>query len=370
MVEGPRYAATVRGGVVMVSLYSWTCIALGVTIARLIIASLHKLHFGRDDATIVAGSTVYLGATVSWQYAVNAGLGKHLDEMRPGDAERYFKAAYSAQLLQISVMALARLSTVCLIDRVAAETRVRKNILLGMVGFWSVYSLFISAFQCGLPRPWKIEAQRCVNGAPLISTIVLGMLVDLVLAVWILPIIMPLRMAKEKILAVAFLFGARIVVPVVAGGQAWAVAKAMRSDDPTFDSVDLALFFQAVTSLSLIVANLPRIKRFLDMSGGNDLNNPRITETEIALSSRIGTVSSSNGEQPLKLVPSNSTKFTTTVESGSVQKEKDKQKIHQEWQKFVSMGSSQDEHTSTSSLFDRQGVMLHQEVTVKVEDRK
>ena len=48
-------------------------------------------------------------------------------------------------------------------------------------------------------------------------------------------------------------------------------------------------------------------------------------------------------------------------------KQKQKPKVQHEWDKFVAMGSHQDEHTSTSSLFERQGVMKHQEVTVEVE---
>jgi hypothetical protein len=54
--------------------------------------------------------------------------------------------------------------------------------------------------------------------------------------------------------------------------------------------------------------------------------------------------------------------------SGS-SKATDKTKVTSDWQKFVSMGSKQDDQNSTSSLFEHYGVLLQQEVTVKVEDK-
>ena len=53
---GPHHATTMRSGALMVSLYSWTCITLGVTVARILVASLRKLKFGIDDAAAMMGS--------------------------------------------------------------------------------------------------------------------------------------------------------------------------------------------------------------------------------------------------------------------------------------------------------------------------
>lgn len=53
---GHRNAQSVRGGVVLVSLYSWTCITVGVAIARFIIGCIHKVNFGLDDGMALCGS--------------------------------------------------------------------------------------------------------------------------------------------------------------------------------------------------------------------------------------------------------------------------------------------------------------------------
>jgi len=94
--------------------------------------------------------------------------------------------------------------------------------------------------------------------------------------------------------------------------------------------------------------------------------DPRIRDAEMAPS--IRGIKIGKSRIPLKLVPSGSGKFTTTVESkGSSSKTVKEKHKEPDWQKFVSMGSHSDEHTSTSSLFEQQGVMRHQEVTVQVE---
>lgn len=288
-------------------------------------------------------------------------------------ADRFSKAAYAAQLLQIAAMAFAKLSSAFLVERVAPQSRKQRGFLFGMVGVWIVYSLFAFAFQCGLPNPWRFDPTKCAHGGPLFTIIILNMVSDVVLAGWIYPILRPLSMDRARRINVALLFGSRAIVPLAAGAQIWAATKLFQGNDPTWDAYYFTLLSQTVTSLSLIVASLPRIKRFLGAAGGG-VNRPVIHDTEIALSTRRGSVSGSRAGNELKLIPSNSTKFTTTVISGR-SKKKEKGKAQQEWQKFVSMGSKQDEHTSTSSLFDRHedvicsnGVVRQQEVTVKIED--
>ena len=53
---GPRNAPSVRVGAILVSLYSWTCVTIGVAIARFIIGRIHRVAFGLDDVTILCAS--------------------------------------------------------------------------------------------------------------------------------------------------------------------------------------------------------------------------------------------------------------------------------------------------------------------------
>lgn len=116
-------------------------------------------------------------------------------------------------------MALAKLSSAFLIERVAPQTRKAKTILFGMIVTWSVFSVLAVALECGLPR-WTIESMQCGNGGLLISVIVLNMITDLVLAGWIVPTLWSLSLDKEKCTTAMLLFGARAMyVSVQRGGE-------------------------------------------------------------------------------------------------------------------------------------------------------
>jgi hypothetical protein len=278
------------------------------------------------------------------------------------------QSIYAAQLLQIAAMAFAKLSSAFLVGRVAPQSSRSKKLMFAMIGFYTLYALLVFSFQCGLPQLWKYDLPECGHGGPHFSVIVLNIISDLALAVWIFPTLRNLHMDKERRITVAVLFGSRAMVPLMSVGQIWAVAQAIHGNDPTWDTYALALFSQAVTSLSLIAASLPRIKRFVGVAGSG-IARPIIDETELAdaySNRQTSGAASRTGNEPLKLVPSGSGKFTATIVSDSSKKERNK--VHQDWDKFVSMGSKTDDHTSTSSLFEHQGVMMHQEVTVRVED--
>jgi len=118
-VEGPRNASRPRQGAAFVSMYTWTCVVLGVAVARLVISGLHKVNFGRDDLTAFAGSVgqnhpvyitsplivndqiLFVGVTATWHYTVNVGMGRHVGELSSNQIESFFKVRY--HLLQTSV---------------------------------------------------------------------------------------------------------------------------------------------------------------------------------------------------------------------------------------------------------------------------
>jgi hypothetical protein len=53
---GSRNSPSGRGGFLLVSLYSWTCITIGVTIARFVVAYIHEIKFEYDDLMALAGA--------------------------------------------------------------------------------------------------------------------------------------------------------------------------------------------------------------------------------------------------------------------------------------------------------------------------
>ncbi|KAL6704952.1 hypothetical protein ACN47E_007497 [Coniothyrium glycines] len=359
-----RSAATTRSGFVLVSTYSWSCVTVGVILARygqsLIV---HKIEYGWDDGTVLAATVLYSGATVGWQYAVNGGLGKDPTILSEQDVTLWFKGAYVATILSMTAMTFAKLSSGLLIHRVAPQTRQAKNFLFGMIAIWGIFSFFAIAFSCGLPK-WTAQSVQCHNGNIFVAVTTLNIVTDLVIAAWLFPTFWRLSFDKEKCLTAAMLFGARGIVPLVAAAQMWAVVKAGTSDNPSRDAVDLAVLTQSVTALSIIASSVPRIKRVLG-AGGSGMIYPEIRETELSTSRRSYSQFRSRSAEP-RLVPSGSTDFTVTISST---RSENKKKGPQNRQGIVSVGTQDDENTRTSSLFDRDdcgGVMMSREVRVSV----
>ncbi|PVI02260.1 hypothetical protein DM02DRAFT_670697 [Periconia macrospinosa] len=361
---GHRIAPSPAGGIVLVSLYSWTSVTLLVTAARCVIGLIHKVKFDWDDATLICGTIVYTASAIPWHVAVTqGGLGEPFRSVSADRAAKYFKFSWAAQLLQMAAMSFAKCSSAFLTSRIASQSRCEQLILFGTVALWTLSSLLLFGLQCGLPRPWS-NVPACSRGGPVFTVIALNMLSDALLAWWIVPIIRPLKIDRERRRSVIILFASRGIIPFVSAGQLWVVAKIVRGGDPTHDRVANTVLSQTVSSLSLIVASLPRIKRFVG-SAGSGMLNARITASELALTTHDrANIASDTGGISLKLLPSNSTKLTTPVESDDNKKKRPKQSVGD---KFIPMGKRPDEHNSTSSLLDQSGVITQQEDTVCVE---
>lgn len=97
---------------------------------------------------------------------------------------------------------------------------------------------------------------------------------------------------------------------------------------------------------------------------------PEIQASELTTTRKSGSRHTLS-DNVLKLVPSGSGKFTTTITSKGSNNKLKGRAISEE-RRVVTQGTKQAEHTSTSSLIDPdeyEGVMLEREVHVVVEDR-
>ncbi|CAG5154086.1 uncharacterized protein ALTATR162_LOCUS3458 [Alternaria atra] len=209
--EGRGNAATKRIGFILVSTYAWTIVTAGVLVARFWQGHYHKVEVGLDDVAIIAATVVYLGATVSWQHAIRGGLGKDLNALSGEDITLFFKAMYIAGILVVFAMALAKLSSALLIDRVVPQTRRAKTILFGMIAIYAIFSPFAISFQCGIAQ-WTTYSLRCNHGGLAIAVIVCNITTDLFLVFWMVPVLWKLSLNKEKSLATATLFGVRAII--------------------------------------------------------------------------------------------------------------------------------------------------------------
>jgi len=144
-------------------------------------------------------------------------------------------------------------------------------------------------------------------------------------------------------------------------GQIISVAQNLHSPDQTWAQFGPSLWTQAVINLSVICATLPRTNRFLAslQSGRATI---RLTQFELD-TSRNASQAPSPEEPPLKLTPSLDNQLSTSVSSG----QKKKKRSIEDWKMYMTMESSQDDETSTSSLFNQGGVVLRHDLTQQVE---
>jgi len=105
-------------------------------------------------------------------------------------------------------MALAKLSSALLIERIFPQSRRAKVALFGSIALFAIFSTFAVAFQCGIPR-WTMHALQCGNGGLSTAATAINIATDLLVAFWVVPTFWKMSLDKEKSIAVAMLFGVR-----------------------------------------------------------------------------------------------------------------------------------------------------------------
>jgi hypothetical protein len=115
----------------------------------------------------------------------------------------------AAQILEVTAMSAAKLSSAFLIERVAPQSRKAKASLFALLGTWSVFAIFAMAFRCGVSETWASELRRCSNTGSLVAVIVSNMVTDFVLAIWLFPTLVTISLDKDKRFTAMVLFGSR-----------------------------------------------------------------------------------------------------------------------------------------------------------------
>jgi hypothetical protein len=116
-------------------------------------------------------------------------------------------------------MLFAKLASAFLIHRVVPQTLMARFGLYTMVVLWGVFACFSVAFRCGGIAEWDTQQNHCHSSGPLIASIVLNMVTDLLLASWLFPALFAVALDLETRLAAMALFGSRAVY--VIGSESW-----------------------------------------------------------------------------------------------------------------------------------------------------
>jgi hypothetical protein len=117
-------------------------------------------------------------------------------------------------MMGIIIQTLAKYSVVLMIERISTELATKKaNLVMKIsIAIWCIFSFFTIAFQCGTPRPWEFTKEKCAAEGKLYYVIIAGNIVtDGFLALYFIPIVWKLQMARPLRLLISFLFAIRLV---------------------------------------------------------------------------------------------------------------------------------------------------------------
>lgn len=262
-----------HGPTVVVVSYILLITSVIVVITRLVTRLKVTRKLAIDDYMIVAASAFCTAETIALTFAVNKGLGRHIDALSTSEFEGFSKAIYATRVLALPTLALAKTSTSLLITgiRPPRPIQIAGYIILGITNIWALGATLALIFQCSLPDVWAYKSQ-CINQWALyLSNVIWNVTTDLALI--LLPIVLMhnVQVSSEKRWVVNALFGSRIIVPAfaIAGATASSDYWTASPSDPTWHAVKSWLWMQAIINSSIITACIPCIKRFLaDLSSG------------------------------------------------------------------------------------------------------
>ncbi|KAF9895272.1 hypothetical protein FE257_000175 [Aspergillus nanangensis] len=199
---------------------------------------------------------------VLMQKAVDHGLGRHIETLKATDVHTASKYIYAAQLIQVLVLSLSKLSTTLLVWKLTPIKGLRRAcaITIGLIVAWTLLGLFGLAFQCQLPEPWLYTPDRCAGqGAIWYPVAVLNILTEgIVIAI---PFFMMrnVQMASKKRVKILSSFSARACVAGLAIAHLALLPSFLKSTDPTWDFIFVAVCGQAMMCVTVTIACMPTL---------------------------------------------------------------------------------------------------------------
>ncbi|KAI4166126.1 MAG: hypothetical protein LQ342_000012 [Letrouitia transgressa] len=152
----------------LVNIASW------ITLVSAILAAGVKLYTKMsitkkvqlDDALLLVAVLAAVGCCIAQAKQVQFGLGQHEDSLTSGQISSYYLSYYVTQIFYVVTVYVAKLVGLYFFISLTGENVKRKIVrcLMVFIGAWTTAAIFVVAFQCELPRPWKNpSSQKCVN---------------------------------------------------------------------------------------------------------------------------------------------------------------------------------------------------------------
>ncbi|OJJ42381.1 hypothetical protein ASPZODRAFT_53947, partial [Penicilliopsis zonata CBS 506.65] len=265
-----------KGPILTVVGFSCFFITFLIVLAKLGSSVYTKAIFWNCDVPLWIALLLAFLQTLLIQFTVDHGLGQHRDKLSAYTFSRYSKLTYAAQLLLILALYLSKASTCLLVHHLTPKRQITRasSILLAVITVWMVFALLGTALQCSSPR-WEYLPNRCAGeGAIAYPIIVFNIATDLALI--IIPIVMlwTVQMTWQKRLQVISAFASRVLAVIVSLVELALLPKYLKSTDPTWTIVNVAICNELMMYVSIIASCMPSLYRVLRSltTGLNDMH--------------------------------------------------------------------------------------------------
>ncbi|RAK98221.1 uncharacterized protein BO80DRAFT_412889 [Aspergillus ibericus CBS 121593] len=270
-----------RGPALTIVAFIFLFVTLIVVVVKFGSTLYSKTVLFSTDAPLWIALVIAFIQSLLTQFAVDNGLGRHTSSLSSAEFSKYNKLTYAAQLLPILVLSLSKVSTCRLIYRITPGQHIRQAnmVVVIVVGLWTVFALFATAFQC---RPqWEYLPSQCAGeGAVAYPIIIINILTDLALVVLPLVMLWNVQMPFQKRLQIIASFCARLIVVAVSITELVYLPTYLRSNDPTWTIVNVEICNELTMYLSIIAACMPSIYRILS-SLKSGLNDVHVSDIEL-----------------------------------------------------------------------------------------
>ncbi|KAK5699246.1 hypothetical protein LTR17_023413 [Elasticomyces elasticus] len=255
-----------QGAPIVVLGYIGASITVLVSIIRLSLTLAKKQPIRSDDYFFYAAALLALITSILVERSVDEGLGRHANTLTIGQLNAFVRFNYAANLLSAFAQAAAKISVAFLFERIAPRQDKRGiAILLGAIGFWTLFAVFGTAFACRGQVHW---GARCGAGGYLAFPIlVIDMGTDVMLSFWMIPRIWKLQADIEHRIVPILLMSSRFLV-VIAEAALIGYLGHFRAfgtiyADATWYGATPRTIYICVVHLSVITATIPRINSFI-----------------------------------------------------------------------------------------------------------
>ncbi|ELR04026.1 hypothetical protein GMDG_06537 [Pseudogymnoascus destructans 20631-21] len=256
---------TDHGGYVVIANWTMMCFMV-ITVIVSLLRKLSIRSWSLDDNLMAAAGAFGLIQCGILHKAALAGLGRHEASLLDDEIDMCNKYNYTYQILFIITIVLAKMSLLLFIIRLTpnvATIRVGR-IILCLIATWGVGTVFGFAFQCSLPQPWNNSSGVCRNQSALYYAAgVIDIITDIALTILPVVILWGVQIQQRKRAIVMLVFMARMLVCLAEIPRLIYLSRYIGSADKSWYGVNVAIWTQAVTHLSIVTACIPSLQHLL-----------------------------------------------------------------------------------------------------------